>query len=182
MEEAPSFRISKRPTTELGTAVRSTELVVPRTPEGPHRLPLTSTSVRWAPRPRSEMERAPGPPSVTNPENELSICWPAATVEVCRMSAVFSKPARADVSLVMTVIGEALENSSRRMREPVTTISSTGPASSVEPAGVASSSAAVSCVASSANPGWAEGSAESSQERWKQCRSVLHGRLLYGCL
>ena len=105
-------------------AVKSTELVVPCTPDGDQRRPLTSTRVRWAPRPRSETLAAPGPPSVRKPWKASLICSPEAAVEPRRISSVLTRPARAERSEVMISTGDAVSKLLRRMREPVTTTSS----------------------------------------------------------
>ena len=75
--------------------------------------------------PRSATVFAPGPFSVTKPVVwSLICCEPAASVFVCRISDVLSKPSREVSSLVMISTGELEVNSVRLMREPVTTTSS----------------------------------------------------------
>ena len=66
----------------------------------------------------------PGPLSVTKPWNVASICVPVAAVEFWRIDAASIRPASRLVSAPMTCSGEIELKVERRMREPVTTISS----------------------------------------------------------
>ncbi len=109
-------------TIDCGSTLRSKLDTAPRVPAGPARRPLSRTSVRSAPRPRSEMVCAPVPPLVTKlVEIAEVICEePAAIGEPWTMSLVLIRPWRTAICGSTTVSGAGAVNSSRRMREPVT--------------------------------------------------------------
>jgi len=120
-----------RSTTAVGNTFRSAEPTEPRVPEGATRRPLSSTRVRVAPRPRSAIVLAPGPPSVTKPPNALLICAPPVVTPVpCRAAVVELKPDIMVSSRVITRTGEVELKVSRWIREPVTVSFSTAAASS----------------------------------------------------
>ena len=107
-------------------AFKSNDETEPPIPEGPARRPLSSTSVRLAPRPRREIVDVPRPPFSTNTLviAEVTCGAPAATVVVCNKEATSLMPRAAAASVRITSIGAALVNVSLRIREPVATISS----------------------------------------------------------
>jgi hypothetical protein len=107
-----------------GMTLRSNAETPPRTPAGPARRPFKRTRVRFAPRPRSEIVSTPSPPLTTKLLEMVEVICvePAASGEVCRTWAVLSLPSRFSTLGSMTVSGSALVRSSRRRREPVTTI------------------------------------------------------------
>ena len=111
---------------DSGSTLRSAAANWPREPAGDRRRPFSSSSVRLAPRPRSDKVLAPGPFSVTKPVVwSLICCEPEASVEDCRISAADIRPSSEVCSVVMICTGEAAVNSVRRRREPVTTTSAT---------------------------------------------------------
>ena len=116
--EAPSLRISRRSMAAAGIEFRSTELFAP-VPPGTKRRPLRSTRVRFAPRPRRLTRVEPSPPLLT----EVLIALPCAG-RLWRKSPMETLPLAATRSLEMMVTGAGEVRSLRRMREPVTRISS----------------------------------------------------------
>jgi hypothetical protein len=78
--------------------------------------------VRVAPRPRSEIVLAPGPPSVTKPPKRVDLRGARRRAHDCRAAVVEAKPDIRVSSRVITCTGEAELKLSRRMREPVTVI------------------------------------------------------------
>ena len=91
---------------------------------GPALRPLSSTSVRLAPRPRRSIVWAPGPPLVTRFEESAAVICaePAAIGDDCRVSAKSSLPSRFAILGSIDETGSGLVNSGCLMREPVTTI------------------------------------------------------------
>lgn len=132
-------------TIDCGSTLRSNDETPPRVPAGPARRPLSSTSVRLAPRPRRSIVCAPGPPFVTKFDEIAEVIWvePAATGELCSIEATSDLPSRIEISGSMIEIGSGLLNGvTARMREPVTTTSPSAGARAV--VGASGSSAGVS--------------------------------------
>src|SRR6187549_1111062 len=111
----------------FGSTFKLVEPTAPRVPEGATRRPLISTNVRPAPRPRSDSVFAPGPPSVTKLPYALLICAPPCVTAVpCSTSVAEVKPAATTSSRVISWTGETELKASRRRREPVTVMTSSG--------------------------------------------------------
>jgi hypothetical protein len=66
----------------------------------------------------------PSPPLTTKLDEMVEVIWvePAASGEDCRTSAVWNRPSFSDSDGSMMVTGSGLLRSSRRRREPVTTM------------------------------------------------------------
>src|SRR3546814_13019713 len=130
---------------EAGRTLRSKDDTPPRVPAGPARRPFSRTRVRLAPRPRRSIVCAPGPPLVTKFDEMAAVIWvePAAIGELCSVEAMSNLPSFAAIAGLMTEIGSGLLNGvTVRMRDPVTTIESSG-------AGVGAATLSSSCAASS---------------------------------
>ena len=104
----------------------------PRIPDGPARRPLIRSSVRLAARPRRPTVSAPRPPLAIKADDTADVIWlePEIAVDVCRRPPRSAIPSIFASSTVKTSIETGDENSSRRIREPVTTTSSLTLASS----------------------------------------------------
>ncbi len=116
--EAPSLRISMRSIDAVGMEFRSTDASAP-VPPGTNRRPLTSTNVRAVPRPRRLTRVEPSPLLLT----DVLVALPCSG-SVCRKSPMEILPLAVTCSRLMSVTGAGVVKSLRRMREPVTTISS----------------------------------------------------------
>src|SRR5215470_14085838 len=116
--EAPSFKISMRSTAEVGSEFRSTDESAP-VPPATNRRPFNNTSVRAEPRPRRLTRVEPLPPLL----NWVLMALPCSG-SACRKSPIDTLPEADTCSRLMTVTGAGVVRSLRRMREPVTTISS----------------------------------------------------------
>ncbi len=118
--EAPSFSTSMRSMAAVGMVLRSTpEPVCRPMPEKTMRRPFRSTRVRRLPRPRRSTRTAPLPPLFTWAFTALpcsGIAW--------RKSPRLTLPLARIASRLITVTGAGVLRSLRRMRVPVTTISS----------------------------------------------------------
>ena len=118
--DAPSRRISTRSIMALGTNVRSTAWFASASAKLATRLPLTKMSTRSGPKLRRSTEVEPPPDSTLDwlkPDVPL-------TALLRNASPTLAKPDSRMDAPVMTTMGLAELKSSRRMREPVTTISS----------------------------------------------------------
>ncbi len=116
--EAPSLRTSTRSMAAVGIEFRSTEESAP-VPPGTNRRPFISTRVRAEPSPRRLMRVAPSPPLLT----WVLMALPCSG-RLCRKSPMETLPEAVTCSRLITVTGAGVVRSLRRMREPVTTISS----------------------------------------------------------
>ncbi len=108
--EAPSLSTSTRSIIVAGIAL--TSLLA-------RRVPLTRISVRLSPRPRSEMVEAPVPP----PLLVLGlVALPAIDGSSCTRSPSVALPVASICARLIVTTGLAVSVSTRRRREPVTTM------------------------------------------------------------
>ena len=118
--DAPPVTTSTRLIRFAGMAFRS---VRPVLVAGTKRRPLISTRVRSGARPRRSTVAVPSPPLLTCAPSPGTICGSSF-----RTSSTLTVPFCLKNSSLTTEIGLGLSRSARRMRDPVTTTSSTGAA------------------------------------------------------
>ena len=116
--EAPSFSTSMRSMAAVGIEFRSTDESAP-VPPGTMRRPFKRARVRESPRPRRLTRVDPSPPLLTAVLIELP-----CSGRLCRKSPIDTLPLATTCSRLMTVTGAGVVRSLRRMRDPVTVISS----------------------------------------------------------
>ena len=155
--EAPSFRISTRSTMPIGNEETSTNDFWPSSASGydAMRWPSTSTSVASTDMPRSDTPLAP--PAIAPLNACVSVPLLSAAAERIT-SAIELRPLLAISSALMTVTGDAVSASVRRMNEPVTMTDSsvsagiaprTGPASAALASGAIAAPRSVPIAAAS---------------------------------
>ena len=112
--DAPSLRTSTRSIMASGIALRSTEVLAPE-PPATTRRPLSSVSVRLAPRPRMLIRVEPSPPLLA-----CALIALDCSGSCCRMSPTVARPAALSSSRLSTVSGAAVVSVLRSIVEPVT--------------------------------------------------------------
>ncbi len=119
MADAPSFRISMRSTASNGTWFRFTNDRCPSSarPYTASRRPFSSTSVLFAPSPRSETPDEPAASPFTNAL--LTVPLLLAVID-CTTAAIVCRPDAWMSSRVITSTGAAVSASVRLMLVPVT--------------------------------------------------------------